>query len=441
MSTRVDTASLIPGALVCGHRGLGVLGSTILLTTGDGDHGPGLLYNDVQAGDEGKEFRAFVAEPPKGLTLYEDGSFSYTGEPTSFEYRLFVDGVPIGTTTATLATKSNAVLLSGTSVVRFAGTGALTADTPTAVSLKGAAPVAFAYSAKVTVTPAVALVGKASVVVATAANVSVGAAPAAVALKGSASVTVVTTANVSVAAIPAAVSLNGAASVAVSAYANVSVEGTPSTVVLRGTAPVAVASAAVITVGAAPGTVALSGAAGVGFSSSADISVAAIPDAVMLAGAAAIVFSSIAETTLGGVADVALAGRTSIVFKSLARIDVDNSGQVIPLIGVTSGLRVVYILDDVVGRIRTFGKQPSEMLDYCFDFSPWLSDCEDTIATARVVCDGTMSIVEIVPGPETVVFLTSGGQDGETNKVTCTVNTVGGRVKEAELKVGVLEAG
>ena len=66
MSTRVDTADLFPGATICGHRGLGVLGSTILLTTGTGTHGPGVLFNDVQVGDEAKEFMARITTPQIG---------------------------------------------------------------------------------------------------------------------------------------------------------------------------------------------------------------------------------------------------------------------------------------------------------------------------------------------------------------------------------------
>lgn len=107
MSTRVDTLSLIPGSTVCGHRGLGVLGSTILLTTSDGDNGPGILYNDVESGDEGREFRAFVPSPPPGIFIYEDGSFVYDGPSRTFNYELFVDGVSHGIASVTAATAAD----------------------------------------------------------------------------------------------------------------------------------------------------------------------------------------------------------------------------------------------------------------------------------------------------------------------------------------------
>lgn len=104
MSIRVDTNSLIPGAIVCGNRGLGVLGSTILLTTSGGTDGNGVLYNDVEAGDEAKEFRAYIVTPPTEGELYmdEDGTFTYAGGPDTFTYEGFVDGVSYGTSSVVL---------------------------------------------------------------------------------------------------------------------------------------------------------------------------------------------------------------------------------------------------------------------------------------------------------------------------------------------------
>ena len=71
MSLRVDTVSLISGALVCGHRGLGVRGSQV---PASGDAGPGYLYNDWDSGDDAKEF-----EPPRRC---EQGSARPDRDPT-----------------------------------------------------------------------------------------------------------------------------------------------------------------------------------------------------------------------------------------------------------------------------------------------------------------------------------------------------------------------
>ena len=105
MSIRCSSTSLISGAIVCGVPGLGVLGSAILTTTNNGGSGPGILFNDVQAGDDNKEFRAEVLTWPTAGTidLQEDGRFTYTGlSADALSYRLWVDGVSIGTASVSL---------------------------------------------------------------------------------------------------------------------------------------------------------------------------------------------------------------------------------------------------------------------------------------------------------------------------------------------------
>lgn len=97
---------LIADSVVYGDPGLGVLGSVIRATTATGPHGAGLLYNDWDAGDDDKEFRALVVTPPASgtLSVNEDGSFTLGGAADgtyTLVYRLFVDGVDLGTATAT----------------------------------------------------------------------------------------------------------------------------------------------------------------------------------------------------------------------------------------------------------------------------------------------------------------------------------------------------
>ena len=105
MSLRVDTSSLIANAIVCGHRGLGVLGDDIPST---GDNGGSFLYNDLSLpSDNGKEICGRITAWPSAGSLfaYEDGSFEFTGAPDgsySFAYQLYVDGVASGTGTAYL---------------------------------------------------------------------------------------------------------------------------------------------------------------------------------------------------------------------------------------------------------------------------------------------------------------------------------------------------
>lgn len=101
MSIRCDTVSLLGSGIVCGGPGLGVLGSVLLATTGGVSGGPpGILYNDVQPGDENKEFRIQITTPTAApIFIYEDGTFVFTSAaPDSLEYGLVVDGQAIAST-------------------------------------------------------------------------------------------------------------------------------------------------------------------------------------------------------------------------------------------------------------------------------------------------------------------------------------------------------
>lgn len=83
----------------------GVLGSTIMLTTGVGDHGPGIMYPSMRAGDESKRYYFTIITPPTNGTLDidPDGTFVYTGTADTFSFELFENSVSLGITTATLS--------------------------------------------------------------------------------------------------------------------------------------------------------------------------------------------------------------------------------------------------------------------------------------------------------------------------------------------------
>lgn len=129
MSLRVDVASWVGGGLQIGpFVGGGVAGSAI-------PAGSVFLANFV-AGDENKEFRAFLTSRPSSgvLTFYEDGTFSFVGAPAgtyTFTYDLYVDYVLIGSNTVTIVSGSSA--LSGIGGAQPGGVGALV----TRVALSG----------------------------------------------------------------------------------------------------------------------------------------------------------------------------------------------------------------------------------------------------------------------------------------------------------------
>lgn len=126
MSIRIDTASLVPG-IVCGHRGLGVLGSVVLAETATGSAGPGLGYPDVDPGDENKEFQFVITAWPAAGTLFvhENGALDYVpaGDGTySLTYEGRADGVVYGTRTVPLIVGASTSALSSIVLESAAGT-------------------------------------------------------------------------------------------------------------------------------------------------------------------------------------------------------------------------------------------------------------------------------------------------------------------------------
>lgn len=90
--------------------------------------------------------------------------------------------------------------------------------------------------------------------------------------------------------------------------------------------------------------------------------------------------------------------------------------------------------------MNTFSKQPSENLDYDFDFADFMP-AGDVIASSVVTADAGVTLGSKTdnPGASIVKQFISGGTDGTTYKVTCKITTTGGRVKEAEFKLKVKE--
>lgn len=137
MSLRIDTSEWIPGALVIGDVGGGVLAEDIPST---GDDGPPYAYNDLAfPGDNGKEICGRITTWPSAgaLYAYEDTSFTFTGAPDgsyTFQYQLYVDYVAVGSPTtvaltvgATSATASGATLTGTSSLTAGAATGQISA--------------------------------------------------------------------------------------------------------------------------------------------------------------------------------------------------------------------------------------------------------------------------------------------------------------------------
>jgi len=90
--------------------------------------------------------------------------------------------------------------------------------------------------------------------------------------------------------------------------------------------------------------------------------------------------------------------------------------------------------------IGNYTKQPAEVLDYDVDCSPWLI-ANDNISTVDIVIDGTglVNSNKSISSNRFKVWLT-GGTNGTFYKITATITTDGGRVKQVEFKVKVKDS-
>lgn len=101
--------------------------------------------------------------------------------------------------------------------------------------------------------------------------------------------------------------------------------------------------------------------------------------------------------------------------------------------------------------MKTFDKQPSDVLDYDVDLSEWFEDIPgDDIQSVTVVTTGTGIAPELVLGPDALpefqlidspsvrfkVWIGS-GVTGQSYKVTAKVVTGAGREKEIDFKIKV----
>lgn len=124
MSIRVDSSSLIAGAVVVGAPGLGVLAEAVPST---GEHGAGYLYDSLEfPADVGKEVRGLITTWPTlgTLTAFEDSSFEYDGPSDSFAFQMYVDGVAVGAPQTVTIMVGSAPSITGITASNITQTGA-----------------------------------------------------------------------------------------------------------------------------------------------------------------------------------------------------------------------------------------------------------------------------------------------------------------------------
>lgn len=86
-----------------------------------------------------------------------------------------------------------------------------------------------------------------------------------------------------------------------------------------------------------------------------------------------------------------------------------------------------------------FTKQPVEIQDYDFDFNEYLSSLPDTAASHVAVAETGVTITASTLAGGVVKVFVSGGTDGQQYKVSATITTTGGRVKQGDIIIKVKE--
>ncbi len=105
ISLRIDTTEIIPGSLVIGDTGHGVLGAAV---PSAGTSGPAFAYDSLilQPGYAGKEYRGTFDSLPAGLNMvaFEDTSFTATAPNGTYvvPWTLYEDGAVVGSSSFTL---------------------------------------------------------------------------------------------------------------------------------------------------------------------------------------------------------------------------------------------------------------------------------------------------------------------------------------------------
>lgn len=89
--------------------------------------------------------------------------------------------------------------------------------------------------------------------------------------------------------------------------------------------------------------------------------------------------------------------------------------------------------------IAKFTKQPVEVQDYDLDFTDYLDYHGDTAASHTAVADAGITLTDSDLLGKLVKVWVSGGTDGQSYKITVTLTTTGGRVKQGEIIVKVKE--
>ena len=89
--------------------------------------------------------------------------------------------------------------------------------------------------------------------------------------------------------------------------------------------------------------------------------------------------------------------------------------------------------------LARFTKQPVEVQDYDIDFTDYLTALSDTAASPVVSVETGLTLMASNLTSGIVKVFVSGGVDGNQYKVSATITTAGGRVKQGDIVIRVKE--
>lgn len=89
--------------------------------------------------------------------------------------------------------------------------------------------------------------------------------------------------------------------------------------------------------------------------------------------------------------------------------------------------------------LAKFSKQPVEVQDYDIDFTDYLEFHNDIASTHTAAAETGVTILASTLTEGVVKVFVSGGTDGSSYKVSATITTLGGRVKQGDILVKVKE--
>lgn len=87
--------------------------------------------------------------------------------------------------------------------------------------------------------------------------------------------------------------------------------------------------------------------------------------------------------------------------------------------------------------LTTLNKQPAELMDYDVIFDDWMTPTDSIVNAAVTISSPDLLNPTTTISDTRVKLWLSAGLDGQTYKVTTTITTNDGRIKQAEFKLKV----